>query len=276
MRRAILVGVGMLVVGMGQQAVAADDPATGSTATPGWSRPERRGFDVEVLVAGRPLEREYRDGLRFVRAVEGADYVLRISNPLPERVAVALSVDGLNAVDARSTGASEASRWLTRPYQTLTVTGWQVGSERAHRFHFTHEADSYAARLGRPADFGVIRAVFYREQQPPIVVAPRPHGTEDSRRESRSAAEARPSTAQAGGADSRRRYEERPGYNQRRAATGIGRSEPGEVDAVDMVLEREPVAEIEVHYAYRPPWRRSEVVPRPWPAPFDGGFCPEP
>src|SRR5689334_9589052 len=78
-----------------RSALAEDDSKTRPAQPPGWSTPERRGFDVEVLISGRPLGHEYRDGHRLVRAAEGAEYELRVTNPLPDRVAVAISVDGL-------------------------------------------------------------------------------------------------------------------------------------------------------------------------------------
>ena len=59
------------------------------------------------------------------------------------------------------------------PHATLTLSGWQVGSERARRFYFTTERDAYATRIGRPGDFGVISAVFYRERHPVSEILPR-------------------------------------------------------------------------------------------------------
>src|ERR687894_361838 len=52
----------------------------------------RGGFEVEVLVDGRSLEEYAARGRYYVEALEGAEYELRIRNPLGERVAVALSV----------------------------------------------------------------------------------------------------------------------------------------------------------------------------------------
>src|SRR3954452_18345384 len=126
MRRAmaLLGGVGLLAFGVSGPATAGDEPGAGAFRPPSPSVSAWWGFHVEVLVAGRPLEAEDRDGLRFVRAVAGADYELRITNPLPMRVAVALSVDGLNTIDARSTGVWDASKWIVHPYQPLTVSGW--------------------------------------------------------------------------------------------------------------------------------------------------------
>ena len=92
------------------------------------------------------------------------------------RVAVALSVDGLNSIDAKHTTAWNASKWVVGPYQTIRIGGWQMSSERARRFYFTTERDSYAAKLGQTANLGLISAVFFREQTPVVVsiTPPRP------------------------------------------------------------------------------------------------------
>lgn len=91
-------------------------------------------FELDVVVDGRPLT-EYRESGRvYVNALQGAEYELRLRNPLPDRVAVALSVDGLNTIDAEQTSAWNASKWVIEPYQTITISGWQMSSERARRF----------------------------------------------------------------------------------------------------------------------------------------------
>src|SRR5215213_9608243 len=59
-------------------------------------RPQYGGFSLEVLVGGSPLDVLYGRGRRYVEAWEGAEYDLLLRNPLPVRVAVALSVDGVN------------------------------------------------------------------------------------------------------------------------------------------------------------------------------------
>ncbi len=130
------------------------------------------GFEVEVLVHGRPLEEYAARGRSYVEALEGAEYELRIRNPLGVRVAVALSVDGMNTIDARRTSAWDGSKWVIGPYQTITISGWQMSSSRARRFYFTTERDSYGAKLGRTANLGVISAVFFRERERVVVVPP--------------------------------------------------------------------------------------------------------
>ena len=123
------------------------------------------GFDIEVLVNGRPLTEYYARGRTYVEAIQGAEYELRVRNSSPDRVAVALSVDGLNTIDARHTSAWNASKWVIEPYQTITISGWQMSSERARQFYFTNERDSYGAKLGQTANLGVISAVFFRERR---------------------------------------------------------------------------------------------------------------
>lgn len=256
-------------------------------------QPERyRTFDVDVLVGGRSLEEIAARGRRYVEAVEGEEYELRIQNPLPVRVAVALSVDGLNTIDARRTSSWEASKWVIEPYGSIRVTGWQMSTSRARKFYFTTERDSYAARLGRASDLGVITAVFYREATPrPVPVTPPYRDAQPLPKERRKSGETpaplRGETQEAdrgAGATGAAR----PRYDDEYAATGIGRSVENSVYWVNMSLERRPVAELTVRYEYRDALVRLGVLPRPYPAPDplgrrerargfeDTRFCPEP
>src|SRR5919202_2349717 len=181
---ALLTGAGET----GARAAGAGAAQEGRVAPPRYG-----GFDLEVLVGGRPLEVLYGGGRAYVEAREGEEYELLLSNPLPVRVAVALSVDGLNTIDARRTSAWEASKWVIEPYGTIRIRGWQMSSRRARHFYFTNERDSYAAKLGRASDLGVITAVFYREAAPRRVLPPpRPYYDEAGGVERRSRSEAPP------------------------------------------------------------------------------------
>src|SRR2546422_5989267 len=164
-----------------------------STAVPNELYSERvvaeNGFSVEVLVDGRPVPEYAGRGRRYVEAFENAEYELRIHNPLGTRVAVALSVDGLNTIDARHTSAWDAHKWVIEPYGTIYVRGWQMSSENARRFYFTSERDSYGAKLGQTANVGVISAVFFRERKPVVILPvtpgpPRPRDKDEPQKRS--------------------------------------------------------------------------------------------
>lgn len=232
-------------------------------------------FDVDVLVNGVPLEEYAARGRRYVEALEGAEYELRIRNPLGVRVAVALSVDGLNTIDARRTSAFNASKWVIQPYGTITIRGWQMSSERARRFYFTTERESYGAKLGQTANLGVISAAFFRERQPLVIAPPRRDGRpiplEDGERRSESkqaprSSSSRDSASSAGTARSNS-AEAYPAPDDESAATGIGRNVHNDVRWVNMDLQPRPVAEVTIRYEYRAALVRLGILPRPYPRP---------
>jgi hypothetical protein len=266
---------GVVIIALGQGFAsgvrAGDDQRPADPGVLGRFRPWPGGFDVQVLVGGRPLPQETAGAERRVEAVMGAEYELRLTNPLPQRVAVAVSVDGLNVIDARHTAAWDASKWVIHPHATLTLSGWQVGTEGARRFYFTTERDAYATRIGRPGDFGLISAVFYRERRPLAEIIPG-RGPVPERRDSVGAAEAPAARAAArsapGGDGSEASARQTPSWrDDGRAATGIGASVPSEVREVGMELDRHAVAVVTLRYGFRPSRPRPIIVPR---------FAPEP
>ncbi len=257
-------------------------------------RPIREhNFGVEVLAGGSTREKYPARGRVYVEAVEGEEYALQLYNPLPVRVAVALSVDGLNTIDARRTTARDASKWVIPPYGSINVTGWQMSSTRARRFYFTNERDSYANKLGRPSDLGVITAVFFRERrehaeivQPPRPLEPQPRS--DNRNESKRSTQQRdaPSASADKGSASGRVIA--PDADDDYAATGIGRSVSNDVWRMQMDLESQSAAEVTIRYEFRDALVRLGVLPRSYPPPDplrrrerargfeDGSFSPEP
>jgi hypothetical protein len=221
-----------------------------------------QAFDVQILVDGRPLAEYYARGKSYVEAIAGAEYAVRIRNPLPFRVAVALSVDGLNTIDARRTTAWNASKWVIEPYGTIDVTGWQMSSERARRFYFTSERDSYGAKLGQTSNLGVIAAVFFRERRPivvPVTPPPRPRPYEEDRgrdnKSSGAAARKEDSAVQ-------RQGQIAPVPDDEYAATGIGRSVRNDVSWINLDLESRPTAEVMIRYEYYPALVRLGILPR--------------
>lgn len=207
-------------------------------------------FDLEVVVNGRPLTEYYARGRTYIEALQGAEYELRVRNNSADRVAVALSVDGLNTIDARHTSAWNASKWVIEPYQTITISGWQMSSERARRFYFTNERDSYGAKLGQTANLGVISAVFFRERRRPVPITPPYPVTRDK--------------SESSGESARAQNAPRPAKDDDYAATGIGRNVRHDVRWVDMDLDSRSVGEVTIRYEYR----RGREDSR--------GFCPEP
>ncbi|HYE65039.1 MAG TPA: hypothetical protein VD966_05620 [Pyrinomonadaceae bacterium] len=298
MRKALmtLIGVGVTLIALcgaviPQAATQRDDDAMAKNVTAEPAVVTSESFDVDVIVNGRPLEEYAARGRRYVEALRGAEYELRIRNPSGARVAVALSVDGLNTIDARRTTAWNASKWVIGPYQTITVSGWQMSSARARRFYFTSERDSYGAKLGQTSHLGVISAVFFSERQPvPIPVVPPPprppREDRTGREESKQRAPEALSSDRAGAKPNN--AEIYPAPDEDYAATGIGRDVRHDVRWVSMDLQPRPVAEVTIRYEYHEALVRLGILPRPAPRPEplhrrerakgfeDGRYCPEP
>ena len=210
-------------------------------------------ISLDVLVDGRPLQEHAARGTTYIEALEGREYALRIQNHTGSRVAVALSVDGLNTIDAQHTAARTASKWVIGPYGSVTIEGWQTGPETARRFFFTSEQRSYGAWLGATDNLGVISAVLYRERP-----RPRPQPWARDRLSGRSKME---SQRDGGAAAPQMEGDSVDGLRDDVAATGIGRETGHRVRRVQLDLETQPAGAVTIRYEYRPQLVELGVLP---------------
>ena len=228
---------------------------------------------IDILVNGAAQPRYAHQGRWYVEALKGREYAIRIRNPYGVRVAVALSVDGLNTIDARQTTAGAARKWVLGPYETVTISGWQTSRTEARRFEFTTEEHSYGQALGKTANLGVISAVFFKER----VSTRMTEATRDASPPSPAAAE-----GQRGEASASRARKSDNEY----AATGMGGRTGHIVSQVWMDLEDAPAQTVNIRYEFRPQLVRLGVL-KPVPTAgvlerrerargFEPGFCPEP
>jgi hypothetical protein len=185
----------------------------------------------------------------------GHEYAIRLRNPYPVRVAVALSVDGLNTIDARETSAAAARKWVLDPYQTVTIRGWQTSQTEARRFEFTSEARSYGKALGKTGNLGVISAVFFKERRP----MPRRDAHDQSDDRSGAPQAPRPQAAPMPAAPSAAAEKSRA--DQDYAATGMGRRTDHVVTRVWLDLEDAPAHTVNIRYEFRPQLVRLGILP---------------
>jgi hypothetical protein len=252
----------------------------------------RGAYSMEVLVDGVPLREYAARGTRYVEARDGHEYSIRLRNHTAERVAVALSVDGLNSIDAKTTSARDASKWILRPHETITINGWQTSSSSARRFFFTSEERSYGAWLGKTRTLGTISAAFFRERHPrpaPIWKSSERNQDELKQREGAGApAPSEPSRApvpseesaspqssdRADAGRSMRESESKrtagdsvaplPEPSDDLAATGIGERYDHRVRRVRFDAADSPAAVLKTRYEYRDALVRLGVLPQPY------------
>ena len=232
---------------------------------------------VEILVGGNPQRQYPHQGRWYVEALKGREYAIRLRNPYGVRVAVALSVDGLNTIDARQTTASGARKWVLDPHETVTISGWQTSQTEARRFEFTTEERSYGQALGKTANFGVISAVFFRERVPVVL---RDSARQEAAPPSPASGQERSASAVPPTADLAKRAQEE--Y----AATGMGRRTNHAVTQVWLDLEDVPAQSVNIRYEFhpqlvklgilRPVSTRGPLDRRERARGFEPGFAPVP
>ena len=261
---------------------------------------ERGRFELSVVVDGSvAAEYPFRDRT-YIEALRGRTFTLRIHNPTDERIAVALSVDGLNVVDAKRTTAGTATKWVLAPHQTADIPGWQISGQTSRRFFFTETGRSYAKWIGDTRNVGVIEAVFFREKVrriAPLRVAPFSSSPDASRDSAEERSRVR---SEAGAAENKARADaprspsveggipsvgslQAERESDRFAATGIGERTDFPVQWVHFEEDPVPAASIALRYEYRRELvrlgvfsREDELYARDRGRGFDRSYAPDP
>jgi hypothetical protein len=249
---------------------------------------ERGGYSMEVLIDGTPAHEYAARGTRYIEALKNREYSVRLTNRTAGRIAIALSVDGLSSIDARTTTARDARKWILGPYESITLDGWQVSSSIARRFFFTTEEKSYGTWLGKTKNLGLVAAAVFRERRPvpiysgPMYGQPVPQREERGSRDDESNRAPAPSEPSAGdesmgapappaakavpdsagdseGSAMGSIKEQKKSDNL--AATGIGQETSHPVQQVYFDAEDAPSTVLELRYEYRDSLVRLGVVP---------------
>jgi hypothetical protein len=240
--------------------------------------PDQQAIEcVDILVDGVAQRRYLHNGRWYLEALKGREYAIRVRNPYGVRVGVALSVDGLNTIDARQTTAADARKWVLAPYETVVISGWQTSRTDARRFEFTTEERSYGQALGRTSNLGVISAVFFKER---VAVVSR-----DRSERSRQTDAPLPAPAASPREDASTASANAKAVDEY-AATGMGRRTDHAVTQVWLDLEAAPSQTVSLRYEFRPQLVRLGVLPAPRTDDrldrrerargFEPGFSPEP
>ncbi|MDP3226719.1 MAG: hypothetical protein Q8N13_01940 [Acidovorax sp.] len=129
---------------------------------------------------GATLPVHYAKGEYWVAGRPGARYAVTVHNRSGGRVLAVPSVDGVNVLSGE-TAAWDQRGYVFSPYERYQITGWRKSSSEVAAFEFSHIANAYASRTGRPAHVGVIGVALFREQ-PPV---PSPSVTPEPQRERR-------------------------------------------------------------------------------------------
>ncbi len=124
-------------------------------------------FEASIVSPSPCAEEQASDNAALIRVREGQEYSIVVRNPLPVRVAAAVTIDGLNSIDGKRTTADEAQKWIIEPYSSITISGWQTNDSNSRKFYFTADRNSYSKWKGRrdgkdySPNLGVIGVAYF-------------------------------------------------------------------------------------------------------------------
>jgi hypothetical protein len=129
------------------------------------------GVTIVDRDSGAVLRPHFYRGEYWVAGRPGARYAIEIRNRLGERLLAVTSVDGINVVSG-ATAAWDQPGYVFGPGERYQITGWRKSDADVAAFTFTDSSNSYAQRIGRPANVGVIGVAIFRERPPQPLYAP--------------------------------------------------------------------------------------------------------
>lgn len=121
-------------------------------------------FGFEVLLDGRPL-REYAhtDGKTYIAGKTGGHYSLRLINRTGRRVLCVCTVDGLSIMNGQP-GDLNGQGYVLPPNEPAEIPGWRLSDKEVAAFVFGGPDASYAAKMGKPQNIGVIGCAIFEEK----------------------------------------------------------------------------------------------------------------
>lgn len=134
-----------------------------------------QGFGLEIIVNGKALLEYQYAGKTYVAAPWNSDFQLRFIVPRrvgfrfpSKRFMGVASVDGLDILTGKRANPNARGYCFT-PASTLDdndIPGFRLNREEVAAFHFGDRSDSYAARMDRPENVGVISVIYFSEHDP--------------------------------------------------------------------------------------------------------------
>ncbi|HUJ61666.1 MAG TPA: hypothetical protein VLX92_24350 [Kofleriaceae bacterium] len=127
----------------------------------------RAPYDVQVIRDDGTTMPTYALKDRFyVQGNAGDRYIIRVTNPTPNRVEAVVSVDGLDVVDGED-GDLHKRGYIVPAYGDVRIEGFRTSLDDVATFRFSSVDGSYAGRKGKARNVGVIAVAIFEEQAPP-------------------------------------------------------------------------------------------------------------
>ena len=107
----------------------------------------------------------------YVQGNANERYIIRITNPTPNRVEAVVTVDGLDVVDGEN-GDLRKRGYVVPPYGETRIEGFRTSSADVATFRFSAVSDSYAGKKGKARNVGVIAVALFEEEAAQQIIQP--------------------------------------------------------------------------------------------------------
>ncbi|MGE0867452.1 MAG: hypothetical protein AB7P03_02740 [Kofleriaceae bacterium] len=125
----------------------------------------RAPYDVQILrEGGETLPAYGHRGRFYIQGNAGERYIIRVTNPTPQRVEAVITVDGLDVVDGEN-GDLRKRGYIVPAYGELRIEGFRTSVQDVATFRFSSVADSYAGMKGKARNVGVIAVALFEEDR---------------------------------------------------------------------------------------------------------------
>jgi hypothetical protein len=132
----------------------------------------RAPYDVQVIRDnGETLPTFALKDRFYVQGNANERYIIRITNPTPNRVEAVVSVDGLDVVDGES-GDLRKRGYVVPPYGETRIEDFRTSSADVATFRFSAVSDSYAGKKGKARNVGVIAVALFEEEAAQQIIQP--------------------------------------------------------------------------------------------------------
>ena len=129
----------------------------------------KSNFEFEVLVNGHPAKEYYHKGNYYIEGREGTRFSLRMKNNSGQRVLFVPTIDGLSIMDGKE-GSFDSRGYIVNAYDATTIEGWRTSDEEVAEFFFSSPKGSYAKKISKGNNLGVIGCAVFKEKEFPVMM----------------------------------------------------------------------------------------------------------
>ena len=124
----------------------------------------KSSFEFEILVHGSSAKEYYHDGKHYIEGKKGSHFSLRMKNNSNGKALFVPTVDGLSIISGKE-GSFKSQGYIVNAYDSVTIDGWRTSDEKVSQFYFSTPDKSYASKVNKGGNLGVIGCAVYKEKE---------------------------------------------------------------------------------------------------------------